>query len=242
MTLFASLTKLEKNASRAYLKLSQHFSGNTLIRDTWATMSQDMEQQAASLRALRLLLKKELKSQEKTAIAAIKETTAVVNLAVPRAAGDWSLHHCFTRSLDFEEPLTLKVIPPLIYQLRKEWTDQALDFYILVNAHLTRLARLIGSTSGDPVLIKRCSDLVLQFERATQVPQSEPSVTPKRADRRVARSARVAHPVVKRARKARLLARAPKPSRTLAKGAGALTKRAKPLLKNIKLARRRARR
>src|SRR5207249_9011641 len=74
-----------------------------------------------------------------------------------------------------------------LFRSRKEWTDQALDFYILVNAHLTRLARLIGSTSGDPVLIKRCSDLVLQFERATQVPQSEPSVTPKRADRRVDR-------------------------------------------------------
>ncbi len=242
MSLTASLARLQKHAARAYHKLSQHFSGNAMVRDIWASMAQDMEQHAASIRGLRPSFWKELKNEEKTLLAAIQETDSRVEHGVSQA-GEGPLHHSFTRSLDFEELLTLRIYSPLIYRLRKEWTSHTLDLYIMVNAHLTRFARLIESISGDPVLIKRCSDLLAQFEKAMQAPLLESAVTPRKHARKTAHVSKTARPVLRKALKARVrVARTPKRSQRLAKGANALAKRAKPLLKNIKLARRRARR
>jgi len=239
MSLFATLAKLQRNAARAYLKLSQHFSGNDLIRHSWAAMSQDMEQQTASLRALRPTFWKQLKNQERTLKSVIGQTAPFVDHAVPHDPDGWSLHDCLLHSLDFEDPLIRAVYPPLIYRLRKERTDHGLDFYIRVNAHLTRLARLIQSTSGDPFLVKKCGELLQQFEKTTQAPETEPASRPrKKGAKRAVGSAPVTRRVSRRTAAARAQARKARPP----KAAPPLSKRAKPLLKNIKLARRRARR
>jgi len=239
MSLFATLAKLQRNAAKVYLKLSQHFSGNEMVRHSWAAMAQDMEQQTASLRALGPTFWKQLKSQERRLKSVIGQTASFVNHAVPHDPVGWSLHDCLMHSLDFEDPLIRGVYPPLIYRLRKERTDHGLDFYIRVNAHLTRLARLIQSTSGDPFLVKRCGELLQQFEKATQAPESEPASSPrKKGAKKAVGRASVARRVSRKTTEVRARALKARPP----KAAPVLSKRAKPLLKNIKLARRRARR
>jgi hypothetical protein len=111
--------------------------------------------------------------------------------------------------------------------LRNNWTELALDFYVLVKAHIARLAQSIQLFSGDPAMSLRCAVLLQSFERAIQVPAVE--ATPARSSARKA----AGH---KRAAKRALVAKK-KPIRPLK-----ITKRAKPLVRKIKLTGRRAQR
>lgn len=243
MNLWGPLKKLQKRCSSLYLLLAQRFSTNSLIRDSWATMAQDLDQQAASLRALRPSFWKQLKKQEKGLLTAIKQVSSQFEKDRLDHPSEWSLHDCLARTLDFEEPIILQIYAPLIYRLRTQWTERDLGFYVLVNAHVTRLTRLVQPFSGDPTLTQRSIDLLLRFEREVQRPQPEPAAKKKKAKKKARRSRQPARPALKRARKAavrlRMLAKRPRP---LVKRAKVLAKRSKPLVKNIKLARRRARR
>ena len=233
MNLWGPLARLQTKGAEFYLKLADRFSGSEVVRDTWTAMARDLADQAASLKALRPSFWKLLQKEEKTLLEAIHQ------IAPPAPSGSfdpaaWTLHTSFERTLDFEEQLSLKVYSPIIYHLRIE-TVRTLDFYVIVHAHLTRMARLIEPFSGDPFLIQRCLALVERFEKEAQGPEPEPLVVAKKRAKVAARRARPAHGRVP----ARLVARSARPKKMIARRAH---KPAKPLVKNIKLARRRVRR
>ena len=177
MNLRASLAKVQGLGARFYLELAKHFDQNALIRDTWVEMADDFQNQVSSLKELRPLFWRQLETEEKTLLTVTKETDDLLRTELSTPPSEWSLQVCFTRTLGFEEPIIIKLYAPLLHRLRKAGTDHALDFYIMVNAHVTRLTRLIQFFSGDPVLIERCSALLHGFERAAQGPPPEPVIT-----------------------------------------------------------------
>jgi len=240
MNLRASLAKVQGLGTRFYLELAKHFDQNALIRDTWVKMAEDFQDQVSSLKELRPLFWRELQTEEKTLFTVTKETDDLLRAQLSTPPPEWSLQVCFTRTLGFEEPIIIKLYAPVLHRLRKAGTDHALDFYIMVNAHVTRLTRLIQFFSGDPVLIERCSALLHGFEKAAQGPPPEPVIIRKtRHKKAVARHAR--GPSVKRAPKT--LSRSRKKSaRPLSKRSKVVSKRRKSLVKNLELRRRRVRR
>ena len=240
MNLRASLAKVQGLGTRFYLELAKHFDQNALIRDTWIKMAEDFQNQASSLKELRPLFWRELHTAEKTLFTVTKETDDLLRTQLSTLPLEWSLQVCFTRTLGFEEPIIIKVYGPLLHRLRKAGTDHALDFYIMVNAHVTRLTRLIQSFSGDPVLIERCSALLHGFEKAAHGPPPEPvTLTKTRHKKADARHAPV--PSVKMAPKT-LSGSRKKSARPLSKRSKVVSKRRKSLVKNLDLRRRRVRR
>jgi hypothetical protein len=243
MKLWSPIAKLQHSGAGLYLRLAERFAGNALIRDTWTAMASDLDQQILSLKSLRPSFWKLLEKQEKELLQAISE------IAPPSPSGtldpvDWTLHASFARTLDFEERFALKVYAPIVYRLREQ-TGGPLDFYVIVHAHLTRLARLIQPFSGDPVLIQRCLTLIQQFEKEAQGPEPEiPFLRVKgkkkvaaRRPRTAARPARRAAPRPAPRRRVTAPSRRTKPAKTV-KLARRTHKRSKPLVKNVKLARR----
>ena len=243
MNLRASLARVQNLGGRFYLQLAKHFDQNTLIRDTWVEMADDFQNQVSSLKELRPLFWRQLQTEEKTLLTVTKATSDLLRTEIATPPSEWSLQACFARTLGFEEPIIIKLYAPLLYRLRRAGTDHALDFYIMVNAHVTRLTRLIQLFSGDPALIERCSALFHGFERAAQGPPPEPVIARKktRLKKAAARSHRLSP--VKRAPKTILRAhKTVKPRRPLAKRSKVVAKRSKPLVKNLNIRRRRARR
>jgi hypothetical protein len=224
MGLHGALAKLQKRGADLYLQASQFFSENNLIRETWVEMARDMDNQAASLKTLPAGFWTRLKEDEVTLTAALELCSS------EDATRHWEnkgLRHCFTRTLDFEEPLILQTYVPLIRVLRTEWTNRALDFYILVKAHVTRLTRIIEPISGDPALTRRALNLMETFEREVQIPAAQ-----QRNEGRNA--AQKPHPKGKQPH-AHESASPLRPLSERSKG-----KHAKPLVKKIELSRRRA--
>ena len=174
MNLRGPIGKLQKSSSRFYIQLSERFESNVLIHDTWAAMAHDMEHQATSLKVLRPSFWKLLKKEEKAISQAAKESRVLIERQVSDHLSDWSLLVSFHHALKVEEPIIIDVYAPIIYRLRTHWTERALDFYVMVNAHATRLMRLIQAFSGDPSLTQRCSELLLRFEKESQGPAPEP--------------------------------------------------------------------
>ena len=168
---------MQNLGGRFYLQLAKHFDQNTLIRDTWVEMADDFQNQVSSLKELRPLFWRQLQTEEKTLLTVTKATSDLLRTEIATPPSEWSLQACFTRTLGFEEPIIIKLYAPLLYRLRRAGTDHALDFYIMVNAHVTRLTRLIQLFSGDPALIERCSALFHGFERAAQGPPPEPVIS-----------------------------------------------------------------
>jgi hypothetical protein len=146
---------------------------------------------------------------------------------------DITLRSCFELALQFEEPTILKIYVPIFRNLRENWTNPALDFYIMVKAHLARIVRMMGSYSGDPIIIQRSSLLLQSFEREVQ----EPKVASIALEKRI----RAKHSA-KRKETAKKPKKALRQARTLAKHSKALHHRTKPLVKKVELQRRRARR
>ncbi len=87
--------------------------------------------------------------------------------------GDQSLKYCFELALQLEKLTILKIYTPIIRKLRETYENQALDFYIIVKAHLARIARMIEAYSGDPIAIQNSSLLMLGFEKEIQEPRIE---------------------------------------------------------------------
>ncbi len=230
MSLPGALAKLQKKGTDTYLQAAQFFSENNLIRETWIEMSRDLERQAASLKSLPAAFWTRLKADEATLNAALELWSA------PQASQPWeskALTHCLTRMLEFEEPLILRTYVPLIRVLRTEWTDRALDFYIMVKAHVARLTRIIEPFSGDPALTQRAANLMQVFEREVQVPAAPSHPRPDRSMNRPKAPARdkPAHDQ-----------ESGRPLRSLAGRGKGLGKRSKPLVKKIEIPRRQARR
>jgi len=224
------LSKLEKAIARFYLQLQQRFEGNSLVSESWAEMGGDLQAHAESLKKLPSWFWLSLKKQEKELVRA---TRLILPAEGIKPAS--SLQACLVQMLDIEEPMILRVYAPLIRRLRTEWTERALDFYVMVKAHIARIARVVQAYSGDPAMSQRCAILFQEFEKGVQEPavveirQKKPNRKKAAAARRVRKPAAARHPKNAAARRR---------VRALEK----LTKRAKPLVKKIEIAGRRARR
>jgi hypothetical protein len=237
MSLKGAFAKVQNAGEQFYLKLAQLFEENPLIRESWAAMAQDMELQAAGLEGLPSRFWSTLKSDEEATLAAIRECPSPQTLDIKE---DKSLHHCFICSLDIEEPLILRAYVPVIRLLRTEWSGHALDFYILVKSHLTRILRIIQPFSIDPVLHQRVQELQQRFEFEVQRPALVKAV-PKQRDvrKKVGKISRAAAGA--KSRKGKPAVRAPKRALPLAKRVQQIAKRSKPLVRKIEMTRRRAR-
>jgi hypothetical protein len=229
------LSRLQRTTVKFYSQLQQRFAGNSLVSESWAAMGNDLTAQAESLKKLPSSFWQSLKKQE-------KELLHAAELILPEDTGKptGSLQACLVETLDLEEPMILTIYALLIRRLRVEWTERALDFYIMVKAHIARLARLIQAYSGDPALSLRCAILFHNFEKEVQEPavietKSSKSARKKTAHKKAAK--------VKRSGAAALTRRARvKDTRQPARSLKKLSKRAKPLVKKIEITRRRARR
>ena len=215
-----------------YLNLEQRFSENHIIRELWSAMAHDVSQQIHSLDALPQSFWIQLKKDPdglSTEDAAAARHQSIDN------EGDQSLRSCFDRALRLEEPTILKVYVPLIRRLRENLTTPALDFYIMVKAHLARIARVTESFSGDPVITQRSHSLLQKFEKEVQEPHVEVRV-PEHHKTHAAIKPQQREPAKKTPKVA---ARKTHP---LAKRNKVLRSRTKPLVKKVGLQRRRARR
>ncbi|HTY63884.1 MAG TPA: hypothetical protein VMG30_16675 [Acidobacteriota bacterium] len=196
-------------------------------------MAHDIEQQVISLSALPQSFWKQLKKDQDSALMGAAESAR--NQSIENE-GDQSLKGYFSSALCYEEPTILKVYAPLIRRIRENSIAPALDFYIMVKAHLARITRVTQSFSGDPAIIQRANTLLQAFEREVQEPHMvipEPDKKMKKGD--AARSA-----MHKEA--AKIHRKAPKKAHPLAKPAKILRRRPKPLVKKVNITRRRARR
>jgi hypothetical protein len=233
MTSLGALVKLQKRGAELYVQVAQFFRENNLIHDTWMSMAQDLERQEASLRDLPSSFWVRMKTDEESLLRSIQQC-AVPRPGSPAWAGR-SLNECFARTLDFEEPLILRAYVPLIRTLRTDWTGHALDFYIIVKAHVARLYRIIQPTSGDSLLIQRAANLLATFEREVQLPVSvsPTTVSPlRRSETLHGRQAKSAKPRHESA----------SPLRPIRERKTRIAKRAKSLVKKLELPRRRVRR
>ena len=231
MNLQGSITGLQDTVAQLYLELEHHFKENQLIRDLWGAMAHDVAQQKQSLNVLPPSFWNQLKSEKEEISEAVSEST---KKQTAEKKEDQTLKSCFEIALLFEEPTTLKVYVPIIRKLRENWTDQALDFYIIVKAHLARIMRVTQFFAGDPIIIQRSNLLLQRFEKEVQEPQAPPK--PKLSKAHVVQTAKQ-----KQATKSHRKVIA-KQTSTLAKHAKSHRKRTKPLVEKIRLQRRRIRR
>ena len=178
MNLHRSIADLQKAAIQLYLKLKQRFKDNELIRELWSAMADDLSQQKGSLKALPPSFWNQLQKEHSELLQAV---VPYARLQVTDNISDMPLKTCIEGALRFEEPTILKIYIPIIRGLRQNLASPALEFYIMVKAHLARIARMTASFSGDPVIIQRSSLLLQSFEREIQEPKVEPIVHKKKA-------------------------------------------------------------
>ena len=167
MNLHGSIKDLQNKIVQLYLKLEHRFSENGLIRELWSAMANDVSQQIRSLNALPPSFWNQLKKDQNLPLIAAAEGASHQSIENEE---DLSLMGCFSRALCLEEPTILKVYVPLIRRLRENSTAPALDFYIVVKAHLARITRVTESYSGDPAVIQRANSLLQAFEKEVQEP------------------------------------------------------------------------
>jgi hypothetical protein len=232
MSLQGSITELQDTIIKLYLDLEQGFRENQLIRDLWSAMAQDVTQQKRSMSAIPHSFWHKLKDEQDGFSRAVSE----IRKQTTENKEDQSLKSCFERTLIDEEPTTLRIYVPIIRKLRENWTDQALDFYIMVKAHLTRITRVTQAFAGDPVVIQRSSLLLQRFEKEVQEPHAAAEPIRLKAHAALPHGKKEKHP-------AKPLKKAiPKRAPALAKHAKTHRGRSKPLVKKIALQPRRARR
>ncbi len=231
MNLFGPITELQNTVVKLYLKLEHRFKENGLIRDLWSAMAHDISQQINSLKALPPSFWNQLKKDQDGLLETIIKKA---QQQVDEKTEDLALRNCFELALSLEEPTILKIYVPIIRSLRKNSTNPALDFYIMVKAHLARITRETESFSGDPIIIQRSNSLLQSFEKEIQEPQIAIGLPDKKT--MVSQHEREKEPEEKKPKKIS------KPAHPLAKRASMHHGRAKPLVKKVELQRRRAHR
>jgi hypothetical protein len=231
MNLHGSIRELQNTIVQLYLNLEHRFSENSLIRELWRAMAHDVSQQISSLNALPQSFWNQLKQDQDGFSIEVPESAKQQNVENEE---DQSLRICFERALNVEEPAILKVYIPLIRRLRENLTAPALEFYIMVKAHLARIVRVTESFSGNPAIIQRSSLLLQAFEKEVQEPRVEAVIPAKKKKTKAVRVSQHKEPV-KKSRK--VVQRG-----ALQKRATILRSRAKHLVKKVGIQRRRARR
>jgi hypothetical protein len=233
MNLHGSIKELQNTIVQIYLKTEQRFSENSLIRDLWSKMAHDVSQQISSMDALPHSFWSQLKPEDGGI--SIEFANGVRHQNIENEE-DPSLRSCFERALQFEEPTILKIYIPLIRKLRENLTSPALEFYIMVKAHLTRIVRVTQTFSGDPIIIQRANRLLETFEKEVQEPPHVDAVVSTR------KNAHTTPPAAKSKEAAKKPQKAAKKTGAMQKGTAILHNHPKRLVKKVGLSRRRARR
>jgi hypothetical protein len=229
MNLHGSITELQKSIVGLYLKLEQRFTENRVISELWGTMASDVSQQVNSLNGLSAHFWNELKKKR-----AFSEAVSGIGTRISDDSENCSLQGCFEMALSLEEPVILKIYGPILRNLRENWSEQALDFYIVVKAHLARITRVMQAYSGDPLTLQRSNLLLQQFEKGVQAPQA---VVAEKTSRKEPVRGRKPEP------KSRKISKRNRPlTQHVTKHAKARRERRKPLVEKMSLRRRRARR
>ena len=211
--------------------MEHRFSENALIGELWTAMAHDVSQQIRSLNALSHSFWNQLKKEKDSALIAAVESA--IKLSVEKEE-DQSLKGCFNNALCFEGPAILTVYAPLIRKLRENNTEPALDFYIMVKAHLALITRVTQSFAGDPIVIQRANSLLQAFEKEVQEPHIVVQI-PEKRKKNPAQPAR-------RQEQAKKIHKPAAKARPMAKPAKILHRRSKPMAKKVSISRRRARR
>jgi hypothetical protein len=229
MNLQGSIIEHQNSISQIYRKIEDRFSENSIIRALWNNMALDISKQITSFKSLPpsfwSQLKKNQDSQFET-LNGIFDKQYHLNEVM-------SLKDCLNLTLQIEETIILNVYAPVIRNLRGNWTKTALDFYIIVKAHVARIVGVIESFSGDTTLIQRAHVLLNRFEKEVQ--EHPVSITPAAKKTPVAHVAPDNKPKEKPQKPA-------KPSGSIAKHAPNTHNRAKPMAKKLEPARKRAQR
>ncbi|MDI9613711.1 MAG: hypothetical protein QM330_11800 [Acidobacteriota bacterium] len=171
MNLQGSINERQNTLLKLYLSLKQRFTKNNLTIAFWNAMESDVADQIRNLKALPPAFWRQLKQADDApdlAAAGGQKDYALEKEGVP------SLQSTFEIALAAEEPLILETYVPIIRALRKNRAGAALDFYILVKAHLARIVRGAKSFAGDPLLVQRANVLLQGFERELQDRQEPP--------------------------------------------------------------------
>ncbi len=229
-TLRGSLSQLHRSVAKYYAELQERFEANSLIRDMWASMRNDQLSQLESLKKLPSSFWLLLKDHERELVRTAEHLSpaGTDHHGVP-------LQSCLAQILEFEEPIILKIYAPLTRRLRSAWTELALDFYVMLKAHIARVAQSIRLFSGDPALAQRCALLLQSFEKEVQEPQEMPVIRAKKLKQRAApaksANAKAGHKPKPAKKKSPTM-----PTRVK------IAKRAKRMVAKLKLPTRRARR
>lgn len=181
MSLYGSIKEVQSGIEKLYLKLEQRFNENKLISHLWSQMAQDVSRQIHSLHDLPKSFWSRLKKDQ---VELIETITAEIKSQSSETEKDLSLSNCIDIAIRSEEVIILKIYVPLIRNLRKNWTGQALEFYIIVKAHIVRIKRIAEAYSGDPVVLQHSTLLFHGFEKEIQEPDIETIQKIKSARRR----------------------------------------------------------
>lgn len=226
-----SLSKLQRAAAKYYLQLQQRFAVNGLVSEMWGSMGQDLLAQAEGIKKLPSAFWLSLQKREAELSRAAESVCTRFS-----AENDGTLTACLSRTFDLEEPIILSIYAPLIRRLRTDWTEVALDLYVLLRARIVKLARLIETYAGDPALCQRCAVLLVNLDKEVQEPREVALSRKGKTSRKSAGP--VKRPVKAVIERSKLDAAEKSPARQCDR----IAKRAKPLVKKIGITRRRARR
>ncbi len=230
LTLRGTLSQLQRAVAKYYSQLQQRFESNYLISGMWAALGHDLQAQVESLGKLPHSFWLSVADHEKELM------DAAGSLPTPHAeTQDRSLQISLAQTIELEEPIILKVYAPLTRHLRRAWTEQALDFYVIVKAHIARVAQSVQLFSGDPALSQRCALLLQSFEKEVQEPLQIPKPRVKKRQKKAVAASRK----IRKSR--RIYPRAAIKKESILSRVKA-AKRPEPMVRKIKLSRRRARR
>jgi len=172
MNPLGAIVEHQNSLLRFYRKLEERFEENSIIQSFWRGMAGDVSSQIQSLKSLPPSIWNQFKNDAdnsfESAVKAVKEITAP-----PADIANISLRDCFDISLQLAEPAVLKIYARVIRMLRKNPTVPALNFYILLKAHVARLVRTTESFAGDPLLIRRAQLLLAGLEKEVKEPALE---------------------------------------------------------------------
>ena len=170
MSLYGSIKEVQNTIEKFYLKLEQRFNENKLIMKLWNQMAQDVSQQIQGLHELPKSFWTRFQKDQNELMQTIKADIKPQNHEIEK---DISLSECIEKAIQSEEAVILKIYVPIIRNLRKNWTGQALDFYIMVKAHTVRIKRVAEAFSGNPIVMQHSALLFQGFEKEIQEPDIE---------------------------------------------------------------------
>ena len=195
MSLYGSIKEVQSTTEKFYLELEQRFNGNKLISELWSQMAQDVAQQIVNLRDLPKSFWPHLNKDQDRLLETIKKEINPQNI---ENTADLSLSDCIGIAIRSEETIILKIYVPIIRNLRRNWTGHALDFYIMVKAHIVRIKRVAEAFSGDPDVMQHSALLFQGFKKEIQEPEVEVVLKKKPARKSSSRGEKAGKPKPKK--------------------------------------------